>query len=72
MFDKIILFLIAFNCAILIFDDPVCRCASSDKCVPWDFYQQSFYSWDCSAWMTTKAVLSASENTFTSVFAAEA
>uniref|UniRef100_A0A6T8D018 Ion transport domain-containing protein n=1 Tax=Cryptomonas curvata TaxID=233186 RepID=A0A6T8D018_9CRYP len=71
VFDKIILFLIAVNCAILIFDDPICRCASSDQCVPWDYYQQSFYSWDCSAWKTTKAVLSASENLFTSLFAAE-
>jgi hypothetical protein len=71
VFDKIILFLIAVNCAILIFDDPICRCASSDQCVPWDLYQQSFYSWDCSAWRTTKAVLSASENVFTSIFAAE-
>ncbi len=72
VFDKIILFLIAVNCAILIFDDPICRCASSDQCVPWDYYQQSFYSWDCSAWKTTKAVLSSSENFFTSLFAVEA
>ena len=71
VFDKIILFFIACNCAILILDDPICRCNNSDQCIPLDFYQRALYSWDCSAWPTTKALLDSSEKIFTSIFTAE-
>ena len=71
VFDKIVLFLIAFNCIVLTVDDPICKCANIDECSQWDYYSQSLYSWDCSNWPTTKALLDASELIFTSLFTAE-
>ncbi len=72
IFDQIILFLIGVNCVLLTIDDPVCKCANSDQCVPWDSYNLALYSsTECSNWPTIKAILDASEVIFTSLFTAE-
>ncbi len=71
-FDKVILFLIAFNCVVLTLDDPICKCTGNDICLPSDYFLRSLYAgWDCSPWPTTKKLLDASEVIFTSLFTAE-
>ena len=71
LFDKFVLFLIAFNCVVMTLDDPICKCTQANSCSQWDAYQTSLYSWDCSNWPTTKSLLDVSEYLFTSLFAAE-
>jgi hypothetical protein len=74
IFDQVILFLIGVNCVLLTIDDPICKCANSDQCVPWDAYNIALYgngSIACSNWPTIKAILDLTEIIFTSLFTAE-